>query len=137
MRSGGPGAARHYGGFLAAGLAALATDALVLTLLTRGAGLSPFLARLFAIAVAMVVSWRINRRVTFAVAAPPSLAEFARFAGVSWAAQAVNYAVFALLLLARPATEPVAALIAASIVAMVVSYVGFRFGVFGRGDQDE
>ncbi len=121
---------RHWGGFIAAGLAALTVDAAVLTLLTKWLGLSPYLARLFSISAAMVVSWQINRRITFAVTSPSSLAEFGRFAAVSWIAQSVNYAVFALILLSLPTTSQIIALIAASLIAMFVSYAGFRFGVF-------
>lgn len=123
---------RHYGGFLTAGLAALATDAAILVLLTEGAGLSPYIARLVSISIAMVVSWQINRRITFAVTSPPTLHEFARFAAVSWFAQAVNYAAFAALIAWWPSLWPVWALIAASALAMFVSYAGFRFGVFKK-----
>lgn len=125
------GAARHYGGFLLAGLAALATDASVLMLLTRWFGVSPFVARPFGIAVAMVVSWLINRTITFSSPVPPSLVEFSKFAGVSITSQLVNYAVFAALLLAIPSLVPELALFFACFVSMFVSYAGFRFGVFG------
>jgi hypothetical protein len=57
-RAVGSGAVRHYGGFLLAGLSALATDAAVLTMLTRWFGISPFIARLFGIALAMVCAQR-------------------------------------------------------------------------------
>ncbi len=124
--------ARHYGGFLIAGLTALATDAAVLVLLTDWAGLSPYIARLVSISIAMVVSWQINRRITFAVQAPPTFYEFARFAAVSWGAQVVNYAAFAALIAWLPTLWPVWALIAASALAMFVSYAGFRFGVFKK-----
>ena len=127
-----PSGWRHYGGFFTAGIAALATDAVVLTLLTSGSGLSPFTARIFSISIAMIASWLINRSMTFAVAAPPTFSEFGRFAMVSWFAQAVNYAVFAAVMLLRPETHPIVALIAASLVAMFVSYIGFRFGVFHK-----
>ena len=123
---------RHYGGFLTAGLSALALDAAVLLALTDWAGLSPYLARIISISLAMVVSWQINRRITFAVRAPPTLHEFTRFAAVSWSAQAVNYAAFAALITWLPALWPVWALIAASALAMFVSYAGFRFKVFKR-----
>ncbi len=127
-----PSGWRHYGGFVTAGLAALATDAAMLMMLTNGLGVSPFIARIFSISIAMVASWLINRTVTFAVTASPTFAEFGRFAMVSWLAQAVNYGIFAAVLLLRPETHPIVALIAASLVAMFVSYVGFRFGVFGK-----
>ncbi len=127
-----PSGLQHYGGFVAAGLVALGIDAAVLTILTSALGLSPFIARLVSISAAMVASWQINRRVTFGVEEPPTLAEFSRFAAVSWVAQAVNYALFAAILLLLPDTSLIAALVAASLVAMFVSYVGFRFGVFGK-----
>ncbi|MFY0610905.1 MAG: GtrA family protein [Hyphomicrobiaceae bacterium] len=123
---------RHYGGFVAAGVVALAVDAVVLTVLMKMFGMSPFVARLFSISAAMVCSWQINRRVTFAVTAPPTLNEFGRFAAVSWGAQAVNYGVFAAVLVWWPSTAPVIALVAGSLIAMFVSYAGFRFGVFGK-----
>lgn len=132
ISSSGPGAARHWGGFLLAGLVALAMDAGVLHLLTAGAGLDPLLARPLAISVAMVVSFLINRTVTFAMPGRPTLSEFGQFAAVSWTAQAINFAVFAAILIATPATHPLAALVAASLISMIVSYLGLRFGVFRK-----
>lgn len=126
------GLVRHYGGFILAGLSALAVDAGVLALLTRWFSLSPFVARPFGIACAMVVSWLINRTVTFRAESPPSLKEFSRFAGVSITSQIVNYTVFAALLLLFPALIPELALFLACFVSMFVSYTGFRFGVFGK-----
>jgi putative flippase GtrA len=124
---------RHYCGFLLAGALALITDGALLEILTRIVGLDPLLARPFAIAVAMVVSWLINRTVTFSVEAPPSGREFAWFAAVSWTAQAVNYLLFATVLVIRPATPALLALVLASLVAMLVSYFGFRYRVFQKG----
>ncbi|HUS98011.1 MAG TPA: GtrA family protein [Hyphomicrobiaceae bacterium] len=121
---------RHYGGFVLAGICALTTDAAILELLRHGFGLNPLLARVPSIGGAMVVSWLINRTITFAAATPPTLKEFAKFAGVSWLSQAVNYSVYAIVLLANPGLWPVLALVAASLVSMFVSYAGFRFGVF-------
>ena len=121
---------RHYGGFVLAGVLALLTDALILHGLYTGLGLSPYLARLPAIACAMIVSWLINRTITFAATDPPSLREFAKFAAVSWFAQLINYVVFASILMAMPGISPLAALVTASLVAMFASYLGFRFGVF-------
>jgi putative flippase GtrA len=121
---------RHYGGFLLAGTLALLTDGAILELLIRMAAFDALLARPIAIAIAMVVSWLVNRTVTFAVDVPPSLREFRRFAAVSWASQAVNYFLFASILVARPTTPPLFALVCASLVAMFSSYFGFRYGVF-------
>ena len=123
---------RHYGGFVLAGLLALTTDGLILEGLTV-AGWHPLLARPLAIATAMVVSWLINRSITFAVPGRPTFREYVRFAAVSWSAQAVNYAVFGAILISHPVTPPLLALVLASLVAMLVSYVGFRYGVFANG----
>lgn len=128
-------AINHYGGFVLAGLSALGVDLAVLAAL-GWLGVPPLAGRFVSIACAMVVSWAINRRVTFAVAAPPTWREFAAFAGVSWFAQAVNYAVFAAILVLRPVTEPALAVIAACVVSMFIAYAGFRFGVF-RGGQPQ
>ncbi len=65
-----------------------------------------------------------------AVAAPPSLVELTRFAGLQSLSALVNFGAYAAVLLWRPGTEPLVALVAASCVAMVVAYVGMRFAVF-------
>lgn len=126
--------ASHGPGFVAAGLIALGVDAAVLTSLTAlGAG--PFAARVISILTAMIAAFFAHRRLTFAVTTPPTWTEFARFLAVAWTASAVNYAIYALVLIAWPAMPPVAALIAATGMSMGVSYVGMRLGVF-RNTRD-
>jgi putative flippase GtrA len=121
---------RHYGGFVLAGGLGFVADAAALWLLTHGAGVSPFLARLVGIALGVLVSWLINRSVTFPATSPPSLREFAKYSAAAWFAQAVNYAVFGAILLARPQTEPMIAFVVACLISIPTSYIGFRFGVF-------
>jgi putative flippase GtrA len=121
---------RHGAAFLISGGTALAVDATVLELMTALMGVHPLIGRMVAIAIAMVAGWLMHRTFTFAVPTPPNLAEFLRYAGVAWAAAAINYAVFALVLLARPGTHPLVALVVSSIVAMLLAYVGMRFGAF-------
>jgi putative flippase GtrA len=121
---------RHWAGFLASGLIALTVDA---TLLQIGVGvfhLHPLVARLFAIACAMVAGWLAHRTMTFAVASRPSLNEFARYAAVAWTTAAINYLSFASLLIVRPGTRPLLALVVASGVATVFAYFGMRYGAF-------
>lgn len=122
--------ARHGGGFIASGLFAFMVDALMLWLLTRFGGLDPFTARVLAISVAMVAAWASHRRLTFNVRTPPSLNEFLRFAAVAWTAAAINYAIYAGILLAISHAPPLVALVAATAVSMVFSYLGMRFRVF-------
>lgn len=126
----GVGRIRHYGGFVLAGLLAFAADAAILEGLTRGADVSPYIARVVGISVGMIVSWLVNRTVTFAVHAHPSIGEFLHFAAVSWMAQLVNYLVFAGILVAVSGTLPFVALVIASAVSMLFSYSGFRYAVF-------
>ncbi len=123
-------ALRHYGGFLLAGTLAFLTDVSVLMVLTREAGLDPLIARLFAIGSAMAISWLINRTITFRVGVPPSAGEFLRFASLAWLTAALNYAIFAAVLLTNPATPPLAALVISSLSAAVFAYICMRFAVF-------
>lgn len=127
------GNVRHFGGFVLAAILAFITDAGILEALTRWAGMSPFLARPIGIACAMVVSWLVNRTITFRMATPPHLSEFLRFVLASGTAQIINYAVFSAILLAVPGTAPFIALVLACFVSMFVSYTGYRFGVFRQG----
>lgn len=121
---------RHWAGFVASGLIALSVDGAVLEVLTRWGGVDPLIARLAAIALAMVAGWLAHRRLTFNVRRRPTFFEFLAYAGVAWFSAGVNYAVFAAILLLRSSTAPFTALIGASLVAMTVSYLGMRFGVF-------
>jgi putative flippase GtrA len=124
------GLLRHGLGFLVSGSLAFITDALVLEFLTNSVGLEPIVARLGSISVAMVVGWLSHRRLTFALSTAPSLGEFVRYAAVAWFSAGFNYAVFVALMLVWPDTQPFVALVIASLAAMVVSYIGMRFGAF-------
>ena len=128
---------RHGLAFVLSGGTAFAVDATVLQGLTALLGVPAIAARVAAIALAMVAGWLMHRTFTFAVATQPSVAEFVRYAGVAWSAAAVNYAVFVLLLLARPGTHPLVALMVSSIAAMVLAYLGMRFGAFHRSGVRE
>ncbi len=120
----------HYGGFLAAGTLAFLTDVSVFQGLHGLLAVAPMIARPLSIAVAMVVSWLINRTVTFKMPGPPSLTEFLRFAAFAWAAAVLNYAVFVATLWIWPAIWPTLAIFLASLAAMVFAYVNMRRSVF-------
>jgi putative flippase GtrA len=137
LAPGGQHPMRHGLGFLVSGSTAFAVDALVLQLLTALLGINPIAARLAAISLAMVAGWLMHRTFTFAVQAPPSAIEFLRYAGVAWTAAAVNYGVFVLIVLARPGTQPLAALVVSSAAAMAFAYLGMRFAAFRRHGGSE
>ncbi len=127
-------AVRHWAGFLASGLIALSVDAAVLETGVRAFAVHPLVARLLGISCAMVAGWLAHRTLTFALRSRPSIGEFARYAAVGWTTAAVNYGVFASLLIARPALHPLIALLLASIVATIFAYLGMRYGAF-RGRE--
>lgn len=121
---------KHGAGFLASGILATGTDAGVLVALTRGFGLNPFSARLFAIGCAIVVGYFAHRRLTFASRDPANVRQFAKFASVAASASATNYVLYVAILLIWPATEPLVAMIIPTLAGMVISYVGLRSAVF-------
>jgi putative flippase GtrA len=120
----------HLIGFLVSGGVAFGTDAAVLEVLLKVTTWPPIACRLIAIPCAMVVGWRMHRRHTFTVQTASTWREFRDFAAVGWSAALVNYLIFAGLVLAFPTMLPFAALVVSSIVAMIFSYLGYRFHVF-------
>ena len=128
----GLSATRHYGGFAVGGALAFAVDAGMLELGVRVLGLQPLIARPLAIATAMVAAWLVHRTVTFALIARPTIGELLRYMAAAWTTAAINYALFAAILIVRPTTLPFAALFAASVVATIFSYVSMRYAVFRR-----
>jgi putative flippase GtrA len=124
----------HWLGFLASGGTAFLVDGAVLKLLTVVFAVPVLPARIASIAVSMVVGWLMHRRFTFRISASPSWTEFARFFGVAWSTAIVNYALFVGILYAWPRLEPLIAVFAAGLIAMVWSYVGLRFAAF-RGQR--
>lgn len=123
---------RHGAGFLVSGLLATATDAAVLVALTRLAGLDPFTARFIAIACAMVTGFFAHRRLTFGLREAATLKQFGTYVSVAASAAAINYALYAAILLIWPSTEPLLAMLAPTLVAMTISYLGLRFAVFRK-----
>lgn len=117
--------------FLGVGGIGLASDLTVFTaIMTIGHQPQPLLIRLISLAVATVVTWRLNRALTFARSGRRPRAEAARYAMVTLAAQGVSYAVFATLLLTFAAKYPQAAVIAGAAIGAVVSYNGHRLFAF-------
>jgi len=105
-------------------------DAGLLTLLLHLTPLGPFIARMIAIAVAMVATWIFNRTFTFD-RSPHSLAvEGFRYGSVGITSALVNYGLYAALLLTIPALQPLAALVLATAASMFFSFFGYSRFVF-------
>jgi putative flippase GtrA len=79
--------------FAGVGLAAAAVDFGVLQGL-GALGLSPYLARILSICVALVLAWWLNRSMTFKSTAPPGWREFAAYAATAAMGAAINYGLY-------------------------------------------
>jgi putative flippase GtrA len=124
---------QHGLGFLFSGSLAFTIDAGILKLLAAAFGVHPILARLVSLSFAHVAGWLSHRRFTFRLTTPPTFPEFLRYVGVQSTIARLNYGIFVVILLLRPATEPLLALVASSGVAMFFSYFGIRFAAFRLG----
>ncbi len=124
---------RHFGGFAVSGAIAFTVDAILLETGIRVLDLHPLVARVAAIACAMVAGWLAHRTFTFALSTRPRLSEFVRYATAAWMAAALNYAAFATIVLYRPDTPAFLALGMASFFAMIFSYLAMRYAVFWKG----
>lgn len=108
-------------------------DAGILALLV-GVGRDPFLARIISIAIAMLVTWRLNRSLTFGASEDGQGREAGRYFGVAVSVALLNYALYSGLLLALPACPPVLATAIATVICTVVSFLGYGKFVFRPGE---
>ncbi len=109
--------------FLGVGGLGLVADLAVFTIIL-GHGLNPLVARAVSLAIATVVTWRLNRALTFECSGRRPADEAFRYAAVAAAAQAVSYAVFAVLVVTLLSAVPQLALIIGAAAATLVSYFG-------------
>jgi len=109
--------------FLSVGGLGLIVDLAVLTLLI-GHGFHPLAARLVSLAVATLVTWRLNRALTFARSGRRQADEAMRYAAVAATAQTVSYGLFAAAVLALPNAVPQLAAIGGAMAGAFVSYGG-------------
>lgn len=119
--------------FAIAGGIGFIVDAALLALLLHITPLGPFIARLIAIAVAMVVTWMFNRTFTFGKSQHSLAVEGFRYGSVGITSAIVNYGLYAALLLTIPALQPLAALVLATAASMFFSFFGYSRFVF-RGE---
>ncbi len=116
--------------FCAIGALGFAIDAALLQALIDLLALPALAARLVSILVAVTATWALHRHYTFRSSDPDRLAEWGRFAAVNAMGAALNFAVFGAVLGLAPATPPLAALAAGSVVALAANYLGSRLFAF-------
>lgn len=121
--------------FVVAGGSGFAVDAGVTLLLIAYTPAGPFIARIVAIATAMLFTWLVNRHVTFGKSDRRVLHEGFLYAFVGIVAALINYGIYALLLLRNPDLQPFIALFLSSLSAMVFSYFGYSRFVFRRREK--
>ncbi|NHK29538.1 GtrA family protein [Parvularcula flava] len=117
--------------FALVGTAGFLVDASVLSAVTwLGAG--PYVGRLISFAVAVTVTWYLNRVFTFGDHDPLWLRQWARFVSVNAVGGLINYGVYALLVAFIPffATHLVAAVAMGSIAGLAWNFIGSSKVVF-------
>ena len=117
--------------FLGVGAVGLATDFCLFVILI-GYQPRPLLMRLVSLAGATLVTWRLNRALTFDRSGRKQHDEAMRYAMVTALAQGTSYAVFAALVLTVFAWLPQAALLMGAVVGALVGYNGHRLFAFTR-----
>jgi putative flippase GtrA len=117
------------------GVLGFVVDAGVLQALVTLAGWGPIAARLVAVPTAVFATWLLNRTITFAQSHGGSaLRSLLRYVAVSAAGAGVNFCVYSLLVFgsASMAALPILPLAIASIVALVVNFLGSKHFAFAN-----
>lgn len=115
--------------FLGVGGLGLIVDLAIFTLLIAHA-FNPLVARLGSLAVATLLTWRLNRALTFDRSGRRAADEALRYAAVAAAAQTVSYGAFAVLVIGPSAAIPQLAVIFGAAAGALVSYSGQAWFAF-------
>lgn len=113
--------------FVGVGIVGFVVDGGGTWLLVR-AGVPPVLARIGPLLTAIVVTWLLNRTLTFAVDRPKTRAELLRYATVALSSAAMNFVLYSVLVLWG--LHPFLAVTVATIVLLLYSFTAYRRVVF-------
>jgi putative flippase GtrA len=127
---------KRLAGFAVAGLTGFIIDAGITEALVE-LSVSPYVARIGAVAVAIGVTYTINRHLTFGDRRGTERGRRLRYVAVSLLAIAVNYAAFALTIALMPGVRPIAGVIVGTAIGMVINYVGYSRFVFTDRRTDQ
>jgi putative flippase GtrA len=109
--------------FLVVGSVGLTVDALVFSACSAS-GSPDALARIVSLAVATILTWRLNRRFTFRSSGRAAHAEAVRYVCVALCAVGLNLAVFLTLRSLAPALPALLALFTSAVFAAGFSFAG-------------
>jgi putative flippase GtrA len=118
--------------FVLIGIVGFVADAGMLYLLLQTTTLGAISARVGSIAFALLVTWQLNRWLTFGPSSRPIAVEGARYGGIGMATSAVNFAVYSAVLWAAPDLTVFLALVIGSLAALAFSFFGYSRLVFDR-----
>jgi putative flippase GtrA len=119
--------------FLAVGSVGLGSDVAAFTIL-HSFNVPSLVARLGSLAFATLVTWRLNRAVTFEKSGRHEQDEAVRYLAVTLAAQGTSYGIFAALVLTWMTTIPQVAIVIGAGAAAAISYVGHSILSFSSAD---
>ena len=115
------------------GCVGFVVDFAILQFLAHGLGVNPILAQVPAFAVAVVVTWLLNRIWTFNAAHPTGrLKQAALYLGVQCVGAATNFVIYTSVLLIDPALNNwlVIPLAIGAVVAMCLTFLGSKYLAF-------
>jgi putative flippase GtrA len=87
-------------------------------------GLSPLIARVPAIAMAMIVTWLANRTFTFSVTQKATAHEAGKYLFIAASAAALNYVIYSLLVLVQIPVIP--SIVIATCIVATLSYFSYK-----------
>lgn len=99
------------------------------------AGANPFIARLLSFPIAVLVTWWLHRNWTFATATRTApIGQISRYFWVQLTGAAINYAIYAMVLLYIDQTpkNAVLALAAGSFFGLFVNFMGSKYIAFSH-----
>ena len=91
-------------------------------------GVAPMAARVPPLAIAILVTWLLNRTVTFQVERPKERAELVRYATVALSSALLNFLLYSALVLAG--VQPLVAVALATLLLLFYSFHVYRRVVF-------
>lgn len=116
---------------LVGGIGFIVDVGLTLGLIHQGA--DPYSSRILGLALAMLTTWRLNRALTFGASDTSQASEGVRYFVVAILTALLNYLIYAGLLLSISGMMPVFAVVLATGVSMIASYLGYSRFAFRSG----
>lgn len=115
--------------FLCVGGLGLLTDLAVFTVIPAHVS-HPIMTRVVSLTLATMVTWRLNRALTFDASGRPQAEEAVRYGSVTLMAQGTSFVIFTALVLTVFAWLPQAALLCGAAAGAVIAYTGHALFAF-------